>query len=129
MSQLRFFATGIFSFSQGRLVGTNGGAMATRTWGSEESYLAAPLRLNRPRFLRNVRKLAGITKNSAGATLASCTVRLFDTSTNTLFATTTSDGVGAFSFDVVPDGPFYIVSYLAGTPDVAGTTVNTLVPV
>jgi hypothetical protein len=37
-----------------------------------------------------------------------------------------SDALGNFTFDNPGSGPFYIVAYKVGSPDVAGTTVNTL---
>jgi len=37
-----------------------------------------------------------------------------------------SDGAGNFLFYPPDSGPYYIVAYKAGAPDVAGTTVNTL---
>lgn len=74
--------------------------------------------------------LAGITRDSVGAALASCTVDLFSTTTDQLIATTVSDGAGAFSLPVSgPGGPFYLVAYKVGAPDVAGTTVNTLIAI
>jgi hypothetical protein len=74
-------------------------------------------------------KISGITKDSTGAVLASCTVDLFITSTNILFGTATSDANGYYQFLGIGQPPtaFYIVAYKAGSPDVAGTTVNTLV--
>ena len=74
--------------------------------------------------------LSGVTRDSAGAILGGCTVKLFGTATDVLIATTTSDaGTGAYSFATFALGSteYYAVAYLAGSPDVAGTTVNTLV--
>lgn len=71
--------------------------------------------------------LSGVTRNQSGVALAGCTVHLFQTSTDTLIATTTSDGSGNYTFNPPNNsGTFYVVAYLPGTPDVAGTTVNTL---
>ena len=70
----------------------------------------------------------GVTKDSTSAPLAAVTVSLFLTSTNALLGTTVSDGSGNYDFPLfTPVGPFYVVAYKAGSPDVAGTTVNTLV--
>jgi len=82
------------------------------------------------RFGSHVFLLTGVTKNSAGAALAGCAVHLFRTSDDLLIGATTSDGSGNFSF-VVANGvtAYYVVAYHAGSPDVAGTTVNTLVGV
>lgn len=70
--------------------------------------------------------IVGVTKDSTGAALGNCTVNLFSTATNTLAQTTISDASGNYSFVVDKTQLWYIVSYKAGAPDVAGTTVNTL---
>lgn len=73
--------------------------------------------------------ISGITKDSTGAVLGSCTVKLFATATDTLLQTITSDATtGAYQF--LYTSPFfacYVVAYKAGSPDVSGTTVNTIV--
>ena len=71
-------------------------------------------------------EISGVTKDSVGAALPACTIDLFVTSTDVRVATTTSDGVGAYSFSVGLSTVYYAVAYLAGSPDVAGTTVITL---
>lgn len=71
--------------------------------------------------------VSGVTKDSAGGVLPNCQVDLFLTASDMPLATTVSDGVGAFAFFNPGSGPFYMVAYLAGAPDVAGTTLNTLV--
>jgi hypothetical protein len=38
-----------------------------------------------------------------------------------------SDGSGNYSLICAGSGTFYVVAYKAGGPDVAGTTVNTLI--
>jgi hypothetical protein len=72
--------------------------------------------------------ISGVTKGSTGSVLGSCAVELFTTTDDVLFARTTSDATtGAYSFSVPSNGwAFYCVAYKAGSPDVAGTTVNTL---
>ncbi len=72
-------------------------------------------------------KITGVTRDSLGNALGNCTLELFYTATNTLAAVTTSDASGNYSFSIGPSLSCYIVAYLAGSPDVAGTTVNTLV--
>ena len=75
-----------------------------------------------------VLNVTGVTKDSTSTPLGSVTVSLFLTSTNALLGTTISDGSGNYAFPLFsPVGPFYLVAYKAGSPDVAGTTVNTLV--
>ena len=70
--------------------------------------------------------LRGVTRDSGGTPLGGCTVDLYDTRTDVKVQTTTSDGSGDYSFGV-GGGPYYVVAYLPGGPDVFGTTVNTLV--
>lgn len=74
-------------------------------------------------------RIVGITRDSTGAVLGSCVVKLYRTSDDTLLQTTTSDAVtGAYEFrGTSPVLTQYGVSYKTGSPDVAGTTVNTLV--
>lgn len=73
------------------------------------------------------RAVYGLTKNSAGVLLPGCTVDLFDTATDTKRDSCVSDASARYEVSAYLDGPFYIVAYLAGSPDVAGTTVNTLI--
>ncbi len=73
--------------------------------------------------------ISGVTKDSTSTPLGSCTLHLFLTSDDSKIATTTSDGGGNYilTFSSLITGPFYIVAYKVGSPDVAGTTLNTLV--
>jgi hypothetical protein len=72
--------------------------------------------------------ISGVTKDSTGAVLGSCTVDLFLTQGDTFIKTTVSDAsTGAYSFQVSGNGnDYYCVAYKTGSPDVAGTTVATL---
>lgn len=72
--------------------------------------------------------LSGISMDSVGAALPGCTVNVFATGTNLHQGTTVSDSQGAWTMTVIgPAGmTFFLVEYLAGLPDVAGTSVNTL---
>ena len=72
------------------------------------------------------RALVGVAKKSDGSLLAGATIDLFFTATDTLCCSTLSDAAGNFRFDNLVGGPFYLVMYAAGSPDFAGTTVNTL---
>jgi hypothetical protein len=76
-----------------------------------------------------VLSISGITRDSTGVILGSCAVSLYRTLDNQVMETTTSDpSTGAYSFSTVASGSaYYVVAYKAGSPDVAGTTVNTLV--
>jgi hypothetical protein len=71
--------------------------------------------------------IVGITKDSVGVAVGACTVNLYLTETNQWVNTTVSDGSGNYSFIATPGRQYYVVSYKAGSPDIAGTTVNTLV--
>lgn len=75
--------------------------------------------------------ISGVTKDSTGAALPGCTVDLYRTIDKTWQQTVVSDGSGAYAFSPVNNGngPYYIVAYKAGAPDVAGTSVNTLLGV
>ena len=73
--------------------------------------------------------ISGVTRDSAGAALGACIVQLFRTPSDSAAQEIISDASGNFSFDNPGSGPFYIVAYKAGAPDLAGTTVNTIVAV
>jgi hypothetical protein len=77
-------------------------------------------------FTTRAYKIAGITRDSTGAPLGNVTVQLFRTQDDFFVEEKISDGSGNFSFDATPVA-HYLVAYKAGAPDVAGTTVNTLV--
>lgn len=75
-------------------------------------------------------ELTGTTLDENRALLGFCTVKLFRTETDELMDETTSDVAGAYTFLMPADvGTYYIVAYKPGSPDVAGTSVNTLRPV
>lgn len=72
--------------------------------------------------------ITGITKDSAGTALGSCVVQLFRTDNDQIIEEIVSDGAGEYRFrGIAPGTSYYVVAYKAGAPDVAGTTVNTLV--
>lgn len=73
-------------------------------------------------------RIFGVTKDSTGAVLGSCTVTLFRTTDDLEIDKTISDASGNYEFRGAGGGTnYYVVAYKAGSPDVAGTTVNTLV--
>lgn len=73
-------------------------------------------------------RIFGITKDSAGAVLAGCTVTLYRTADDVEVDKVTSDASGNYEFrGAGPSTAYYVVAYKAGSPDVAGTTVNTLI--
>lgn len=71
-------------------------------------------------------KFTGVTKDSGGSPLGGATVQLIHTSDDAFIQQQTSDPVGNYAvYSPYADG-HYLVAYLPGSPDVAGTTVNTL---
>ena len=73
--------------------------------------------------------LSGVTKDARGVALAGVTVKGFETATDLKVGTVVSASDGTWSL-VVDSGSgktFYAVEYLAGSPDRAGASVNTLV--
>lgn len=73
-----------------------------------------------PRFV------VGITRDAAGAPLPGVTVDIFRTLDDVKVGAAVSDPNGVYMVPVYEDAVYYAVGYLAGAPDVAGTTVNTL---
>ena len=71
--------------------------------------------------------ITGQTQDNNGNPLANCTVTLLRTADNSVAAITASDGSGNYAINATPALNQYVVAYLPGSPDVAGTTVNTLV--
>lgn len=70
--------------------------------------------------------ISGVTKDAAGVALDNCTVQLFRTVDDSFRSEVISDGAGNYLLYPDVTGPFYIVAYKVGSPDVSGTTVNTL---
>jgi len=70
--------------------------------------------------------LSGVTRDSTGTILGSCRVEIFATSSDAPLGGAVSDANGVFTFANPSPAPFYLVAYKPGSPDVAGTTVNTL---
>jgi len=82
----------------------------------------------RVQHFQGVKQIAGVTRDSTGAPLGFCTVNLFLTSGNVFVSSTTSDTSGNFAFYLSTTSQYFLVGYLAGSPDTEGTTVNTLTP-
>ncbi len=96
--------------------------------GIGHSLFSTPL-LKTPTFFGSF-SISGVTRDSTGAVLANCAVDLFLTAEDTLVAQTVSDGSGNFSFTVSGNSQNYFLrAYKPGSPDVAGTSVNTLIAV
>lgn len=74
-------------------------------------------------------RIAGTTKDSTGVPLGNCVVDWFDTATDVKLGSVTSDANGVYEFRSAgqPPNAYYLVAYKVGSPDVAGTTTNTLV--
>lgn len=74
-------------------------------------------------------KISGTTRDSTGAALGGCAVDWFNTADDVKLGSTTSDADGLFEFRGAgqPPNAYYLVAYKAGSPDLAGTTANTLV--
>ena len=70
-------------------------------------------------------KIIGVSRDSTGAALDSVTVKVFLTTDDVLVASTVSDGSGNWTAYPNQVGPYYIVEYKAGSPDVFGTSPNT----
>jgi hypothetical protein len=73
--------------------------------------------------------LSGVCYDINGDTVASAVVKVFDTATDTLQGSDTADSVGAYTVSLTVQGPLYAVAYHANSPDIAGTTLNTLMAV
>jgi hypothetical protein len=73
--------------------------------------------------------LAGVSRDSTGAALGNCRVMIYRTEDMSFVMETTSDGSGNWSVSLLRGGPFFLVEYLVGSPDRAGTSKNTLAPV
>jgi hypothetical protein len=96
--------------------------------------------------------ISGVTRNNLGTPIGNCVVQLYranDTlvvyfdpfprfpnlpphspanAPGELHLESTSDASGNYIFYPSVSGPFYVLAYKAGSPDLAGTTVNTLQP-
>jgi len=73
--------------------------------------------------------VSGITRDIYGSPLGGVTVKIFKTSDDSLISTIVSDAnTGAFivTTPYYPD-THYIVTYKTGSPDVFGTSANTLI--
>jgi hypothetical protein len=73
-------------------------------------------------------RITGTTRDSTGAVLGNCTVDWFNTADDVKLDSATSDANGLFEFRTggQPPNAYYLVAYKAGSPDVAGTTINTI---
>lgn len=72
------------------------------------------------------KKVIGQTLNNVGTPVANVTVMLFNTATNLIVDVQTSDAGGNYQLNDPNATTNYVVAYLPGSPDVSGTTVDTL---
>ena len=83
-------------------------------------------------------RVAGIARDRYGAVLAGCRVVVLDSAkiarsddqyANPHVDEAVSDGSGAYSIQVRGPGPYQVIAYKAGAPDVAGITRNDVMAV
>jgi hypothetical protein len=89
----------------------------------ERSYIGSAIGPTEGKFRRAI---IGVTKDSTGAVLAGCTVEVLRTSDDNKTDSQVSDASGNYECSIYEDGPFKALAYKIGSPDVAGTTINTL---
>ena len=70
-------------------------------------------------------RIIGVSRNASGAALGGVRVTVFRTVYDVVVGSTVSDGSGNWTVYPNQVGPYYFVEYLAGSPDVFGTTPNT----
>lgn len=79
---------------------------------------------------QSMKKIIGTTRDAGGVALGTCVVKGYRTVNDQFLRQLTSDAAGYFEFcSEYSAENHYLVAYKTGTPDVEGTTVNTLVPV
>lgn len=76
-------------------------------------------------------RVFGVTRDSTGAAIGVCAVELYRTSDDVVLDRTISDASGNYEFRTGSSGDnrHYVRAYKAGSPDLAGTTVDTLIGV
>lgn len=71
--------------------------------------------------------IIGICVDATGNVVTGATIEGFVTANNVLVNVTSTDGLGNYQLGTVyPGVAHYLVAYRAGSPDISGTTVNTL---
>jgi hypothetical protein len=68
----------------------------------------------------------GFSRDASGGVIAGVTVKCMLTATDTKQSEAVSDANGLFVVSTAEAGGHYLIFYKAGTPDICGTTVNTL---
>jgi hypothetical protein len=100
---------------------------STGPWGGKARFRDKPFRQSKPASYNAA--VTGVSRDSTGAALGNCTVKLYRAWDDAMIASTVSDGSGNFTLYPPSSGPYYLVAYLDGATDVAGTSVNTLTAV
>lgn len=73
--------------------------------------------------------IRGQCKDSDGSPVSGAVVQCFLTGTDAIVSETTSQTDGTYEAPTpYPGTQHYLVAYRSGSPDIAGTTVNTLIP-
>ncbi|MGZ4849800.1 MAG: hypothetical protein ACXV2C_00240 [Candidatus Bathyarchaeia archaeon] len=72
------------------------------------------------------KKITGVTRNSVGTAVNGITVNLYNTTTGALVDSQVSDSAGNYTVTDPNGVSCFVVAYLAGSPDTAGTTKNNL---
>jgi hypothetical protein len=72
------------------------------------------------------KRIEGRTLNSSGSPIGGCVVQLFNTASGEMVDSGTSDSAGNYSLGDPNAVDCFVVAYLDGSPDTAGTTVNNL---
>lgn len=70
--------------------------------------------------------ISGVTRDASNVPLGGVTVELFTTGTDQKVLATVSDANGNYTFSVTGQQTFWAVAYMPGSPDIFGTTANTL---
>lgn len=73
--------------------------------------------------------LSGITHDASGAVLPAATVNVFSSTNNSFVTSGTSNGSGVYSITTPTTGPFFVVTFKAGSTFVAGVSRRDLVAV
>lgn len=73
--------------------------------------------------------IMGVCKDEAAATVSGAVVQIFRTTDDLYVGETTADSNGRYEAGTPHTGmQHYLVAYRAGSPDITGATVNTLIP-
>ncbi|MGL4442669.1 MAG: hypothetical protein ACRCU1_03520 [Alsobacter sp.] len=84
------------------------------------------VRVNPPLSARQPPVLSGIAKTSADVPIPGAFVRAHRVGDGMPVGSAIADGAGAFTIPVTVSGPFQIVCYLKGAPDLAGVSADNL---